>query len=85
MAEFFALGVRVRDKITKFEGITTGRATYITGCDQYLVQAESVENKRGENQWFDAGRLEAVGDEPEVSAGDVQSSKNGACGEAPTK
>lgn len=29
------LGRKVRDKVTGFEGIVTGRATYLTGCDQY--------------------------------------------------
>ena len=31
-------GETVTDKITGFNGIITGQAAYITGCNQYLVQ-----------------------------------------------
>jgi hypothetical protein len=31
------LGAFASDRIVNFSGVVTGRATYITGCDQYLV------------------------------------------------
>lgn len=40
----FELGVRVRDTISGFEGITTERLSYINGCIQYLVTSESLDN-----------------------------------------
>lgn len=33
----FELGATLKDKITGFEGIATGVASYITGCDQYVI------------------------------------------------
>ncbi|EPN30018.1 hypothetical protein A245_46208, partial [Pseudomonas syringae pv. actinidiae ICMP 19096] len=31
------LGKKARDKISGFEGVITGRAQYLTGCDQYVL------------------------------------------------
>ncbi|PRD42305.1 hypothetical protein C5748_17005 [Phyllobacterium phragmitis] len=47
------LGSTVSDIITGLSGVVTGRATYITGCDQYLVAPK--EGK--ESRWFDEQRL----------------------------
>jgi hypothetical protein len=48
------LGSFAKDRITKFEGVVTGHAEYITGCDQYLV---SPQNPDKEPKWFDEQRL----------------------------
>lgn len=56
-----AMGQRVKDAITGFSGVVTGRAEYLTGCTQYLL-TPSV-NERGEyveNRWFDEDRLEPM-------------------------
>jgi hypothetical protein len=56
------LGLKVRDRITGFEGMVTGRVQYITGCNQLLVQPP-VKKKGGtfeEARWFDEDRMEAI-------------------------
>ena len=52
------LGKTVSDKITGFKGVVTGKCSYLTGCDQYLVQPSSKEdNQKIEPVWFDVNRL----------------------------
>lgn len=58
MANFkIALGTKVKDSVTGFAGVVTGRADYVTGCRQYLVSAKGTKSKTGETGWFDEGRL----------------------------
>lgn len=53
------LGSKVRDKITGFSGIVTGFATYITGCNQLLVQPSiDKDGKWVDSLWMDEDRLE---------------------------
>jgi len=54
------LGDRVKDTITGFEGITTGRAEYITGCVQFVVVPPIKDGKLIESEWFDEVRLEFI-------------------------
>jgi len=57
------LGLKAKDKITGFEGIITGRAQYLTGCNQ-AVLVPTVDDKglvRG-GEWFDEARLEIIGE-----------------------
>jgi hypothetical protein len=58
------LGKQVRDKITGFEGICTGRAEYLYGCTQFSIvpKAKMEEGKLGETYWFDEGRVEVTGE-----------------------
>ena len=52
------LGVKVKDKITGFEGIITGFVTYISGCNQALVVPPvKKDGSLVEAQWFDEQRL----------------------------
>ena len=51
------LGRKVRDSITGFSGIVTGRCDYISGCRQYLVTPKAERNKLAESFWFDEDRL----------------------------
>jgi len=55
------LGMKVSDLVTGFQGIVTGHARYITGCDQYLVQpepkAEDLGRVRPVAEWFDDNRI----------------------------
>lgn len=57
------LGDKVRDCITGFEGVVTGRAVYITGCAQFLVvpQTRKPDGEPNEARWFDVDRLEPLG------------------------
>jgi hypothetical protein len=77
------LGVRAKDKITGFEGIVTGKASYLTGCDQYSLQPEAKESDYKEGRWFDVGRLVFVNNG--ILPEEVQSDKNGADFSAPIK
>jgi hypothetical protein len=56
------LGLKAKDKITGFEGILTGSATYLYGCDQYcVVPPVNEKGEIGQAQWFDEGRIEVTG------------------------
>jgi hypothetical protein len=69
------LGQRGRDKVTGFEGIITGRAQYLTGCDQYNLVPQVKDGKLENPQWFDEGRIEIIG--PGITAAEVAAPKRG--------
>jgi len=76
------LGMKYKDKITGFTGVATGICSYITGCDQVLLQASCKKNDKAEAVWFDDMRLvhvkaKKLNLEPSV--------KTGACDPAPIK
>lgn len=48
------LGATAKDKITGFEGVVTGHARYLTGCDQFLISPRNEKEAR----WFDVQRLD---------------------------
>ena len=55
------LGVYAEDVITGFKGYVTGRVTYITGCDQYLLSPRmSKSGKVEDTRWIDEKRLKVV-------------------------
>jgi hypothetical protein len=55
------LGSTMRDTITGFAGAVTGRAEYITGCNQVLLQPKVKDDgSLNESAWFDEQRLEPV-------------------------
>lgn len=56
------LGKKARDKITGFEGVITGRAQYLTGCDQYVLAPPAKDGVASRGEWFDEGRLEVTGE-----------------------
>ncbi len=57
------LGKKVRDKVTGFCGICTGKCEYLYGCAQFnIVPAVGDDGKLGDAQWFDEGRIEIVGE-----------------------
>ena len=78
------LGSLAKDKITGFEGVITGRAEYLTGCNQYVLQPicnDKTNYPAGE--WFDEGRIIVL--RQKVSNKDVQADKNGCDYIAPIK
>lgn len=77
------LGQKAKDKITGFEGVLIGRASYITGCDQYLVQPPLKDDAFREGKWVDEGRLEITGEA--ITPEDVAADKNGCDIAAPIK
>lgn len=74
------LGATAKEIITGFEGVVTGRASYITGCDQYLV---SPRDGGKDPKWFDEQRLEVHEHTPLLVIDN--SSGNGADIAAPVK
>ena len=84
------LGCTAKDKITGFKGVVTGKASYLTGCNQYLITPKLEDKIDGSmNQayptgtWIDEGRLEFVSQT--FSESDVKAEKNGADLQAPIK
>jgi hypothetical protein len=55
------IGDRVKDKITSFAGIVSGKCEYITGCKQCLVNPPvKADGDVIGGQWFDEDRLEVL-------------------------
>lgn len=56
-----ALGTKVKDVITGFSGVVTGRVEYLTGCNQLLVTpAIAKDGSARESCWFDEQRCKPV-------------------------
>ena len=54
------LGSGVRDKITGFSGVATGRVEYLTGCHQVLITPQCKPGGEfQEPRWFDEQRVQA--------------------------
>lgn len=64
------LGNRVRDNITGFSGVATGKTEWLYGCNRICIEpAELHEGKPIEAQWFDEQRVEIITeDKPKISA-----------------
>jgi len=77
-------GQTATDTITGFTGVVTGHASYITGCDQYLLQPPCKDGAWVEGRWFDEGRL-VFTDEVKVASETVTGEKNGCDIPAPIK
>jgi hypothetical protein len=57
----FELGDKVRDPISKLEGIVTGRTVYLWGCIHCLVNPGVIKDGAPvDATWFDEDRLELV-------------------------
>lgn len=58
-----SLGSRVKDSISGFTGIATGKAQYLHASDQVLVSAETCDRgKEPASCWLDERRLTEVVD-----------------------
>lgn len=56
-----ALGSKVKDKVTGFEGIAIGRSTFLNGCARVGVQPKiGADGKIIDASWFDEPQLETV-------------------------
>jgi hypothetical protein len=59
----FELGDIVKDKVTGFSGVVTGRCDHISGCDTFGVQPRELKDGAPHDQkWFDEPRLVATGE-----------------------
>lgn len=57
----FELGVRVRDKVTGYEGIAIARVEHLNGCTQYGVSGKVGEDgKMPESYYIDHTQLEQI-------------------------
>jgi len=54
-------GKEATDKITGFTGTIVAVSSYITGCDQVLLQPPFKKNEWKDGRWFDDDRLELTG------------------------
>jgi len=55
------LGDKVRDTVTGFTGIATGRTNWLQGCTRVGVQTQELhDGKPIESQWFDEPQLEVI-------------------------
>lgn len=84
----FEIGSKISDKISGIRGIVIGRADYISGCNQYLMQPDPTkqeikDNTKAESVWFDGPRLKQLPGVPLVI--DTREEKTGADGIAPRK
>jgi heat shock protein HspQ len=55
----FEIGARVRDTITGYSGVVTGRAQYVSGVNRYQVEAVDSTGRPCE-WWLDGERCEVV-------------------------
>jgi hypothetical protein len=59
----FELGAKVKDIVSGFEGIVTGRCDYLTGCNNYGVNPQQVKDGKPMGAvWLDENKLEKIGD-----------------------
>lgn len=85
------IGVMVQDKLTGFAGRCTGRAEYITGCNQYLVlPTKPKDGGWYQAVWLDEHRLEVTDSnamvlQPEEQAEQPKRTRFGALDAAPVK
>ena len=87
--QMFEFGVSAQDKISGFVGVVIGKASYITGCDQYLIQPrmntkQVREGQKPDAQWFDENRLEEIDDHECVTI-NTDGPDTGPCDAAPVK
>jgi len=86
MNEEFEMGIKVKDKITGFSGIITGYCSYITGCDQCLLQPEvKSDGDFVSARWFDVTRLEVIIEEKKSVKIEGSEDDPGACDSASIK
>lgn len=78
------LGYTFRDKITGFQGVCTGYASYITGCDQASLLPTVKDNTMKDGGWFDINRLEKIPEATKVILETKQKTDKGSMA-APSK
>jgi len=81
----FELGIKVKDQITGFSGVVTGRAEHITGCNTYgVIPKVGKDGKIIEANWFDENRLEVI-DKKILLLEKTSKKDKGACGNPPIR
>ena len=78
------MGMKCEDKITGFVGMATGFVSYLTGCNQVLIQPQVKEDGTMTTaHWFDESRIRVHTKIPKVQFD--MGEKPGACDAAPVK
>lgn len=55
------LGLRVRDRVTGFEGVVTSVCFDLYGCIQAIIHPGlGADGKMGDQTWFDVNRIEVL-------------------------
>lgn len=55
------LGDRVRDKISGFQGIVTGRTEYLNGCARVVIEPEELHDGQIiESRYFDEQQIQVI-------------------------
>ena len=78
----FELGIKVKDVVTGFKGVTMARAEYLTGCNQYLVlpiPKKASKDTYPESHWFDEARLRIVNKKPVITYEEVADENEPGC------
>ncbi len=70
MRRKFKMRERVRCNVTGFEGVVTGYADYLTGCEQYCVKPTTLDKdgKMQNGHWLDQDQLDKVKAAPKRKA-----------------
>ena len=59
MSEQIELGREVRDKVSGFTGIASGRSTYLSGCAHICISPKvGKDRKLPESKWIDEPQVE---------------------------
>ena len=70
------MGRKAKDKITGFTGYLTGRAEYITGCNQWCLNPQVKDDgTKLDAIWLDEGRIEPLDEIIKIQT--VQAELNG--------
>ena len=67
------LGLKVRDKVTQYEGVVTSMTFDLYGCIQAIVNPFVKDNKLEDSRYFDVARLDILDDEPVMEVPDFKS------------
>jgi len=77
----YPLGSKARCIVDGFTGVLVAATRYLSGCNRYMLQAESRDGKPGETYWCDEPQLEIVG--PGVKVENVRGVVSGGDGPSP--
>ena len=69
------LGLRVRDKVTKVEGIVTSVTFDLYGCVQSLISPPVKDGEHQGSRWYDIARLEVIDAKPVMDVPDFNKEK----------
>lgn len=56
----FSNGDKVKDIVTTYDGVITGRADYLNSCNRYGVESCKLKDNKTIELWFDEDRLALV-------------------------